>query len=156
MIYGSENSHDPKAWFYVRDNEYICGQFLWTGIDFLGECRGWPVRISQAGMLNLAGFPKALFYQRKALWSDEPFVQLASGSEKYWEQNPTAWVGAPGELKTVMAFTNQSEAELFLNGRSLGVQTVNGECRALWQVAFEPGELTVKAGSCTSQLKTPG
>lgn len=86
MIYGSENSHDPKAWTYVKDHDYICGQFLWTGIDFLGECRGWPVRISQAGMCDLTGKPKPLYYQRKALWSDEPFVKIATGGEHVWEQ----------------------------------------------------------------------
>ena len=94
----------------MRDNAYICGQFLWTGIDFLGECRGWPVRISQAGMLDLAGYPKTLFYQRKALWSNEPFVQLAAGGEHPWEQNAQAWLGKPGETRTVTAYTNCPEA----------------------------------------------
>ena len=60
VIYGSENSHDVQAWKAVRDNDYICGQFLWTGIDFLGECPGWPIRISRAGMMDLAGYPKPL------------------------------------------------------------------------------------------------
>ena len=77
MIFGSENGHGPREWHAVRDNDYICGQFLWTGIDFLGECVGWPVRISQAGMLDLCGNEKPLFYMRKAMWSDEPFVKIA-------------------------------------------------------------------------------
>ena len=55
VILGSENSHDPAAWRAVTDHEYMAGQFLWTGVDFLGECPGWPKRISQAGALDLRG-----------------------------------------------------------------------------------------------------
>lgn len=86
VIYGSENSHDVQAWKAVRDNDYICGQFLWTGIDFLGECPGWPIRISRAGMMDLAGYPKPLYYMRKAMWTQAPFVKLATGDEQTWLQ----------------------------------------------------------------------
>ena len=71
VIYGSENGHDEAQWLAVRDNPDICGQFLWTGIDYLGECGGWPVRIAAAGLLTTAGFEKPRYYQRKALWTDE-------------------------------------------------------------------------------------
>ncbi len=57
-LFGSENDHSYKAWKAVRDQEYISGQFLWTGIDYLGETAGWPVHGSQAGLLTLGGFPK--------------------------------------------------------------------------------------------------
>ena len=56
---GSENGHSYQAWKAVRDNDYISGQFLWTGIDYLGEAHGWPIHGSSAGLLTLAGFPKA-------------------------------------------------------------------------------------------------
>jgi beta-galactosidase len=59
-LLGSENGHHYAAWLAVRDNPYIAGQFLWTGIDYLGEARGWPIHGSSAGLLTTAGFPKAL------------------------------------------------------------------------------------------------
>ena len=64
---GSENGHSYEAWLAVRDNPYISGQFLWTGIDYLGEAYGWPIRGSGAGLLTTAGFEKDGFYYRKAL-----------------------------------------------------------------------------------------
>ncbi len=147
VILGSENSHDPRAWYAVRDNAFMAAQFLWTGVDFLGECRGWPVRISQAGMLNLAGFEKPLYYQRKALWTDAPFVRIAvgGGDEKHpgpWSDT-FRWEGEPGEKKTVCCYTNAKEAELFLNGASLGKKKLTDAdgCRACWETAYQPGVL---------------
>lgn len=65
---GSENGHSIEAWNAVKDNDYICGQFLWTGIDYLGEAHGWPIHGSGAGIITTAGFPKAEFYKRAELW----------------------------------------------------------------------------------------
>ena len=160
VILGSENSHDPKAWFAVRDHDFIAAQFLWTGIDFLGECRGWPVRISQAGMLNLAGYEKPLFYQRRALWTDAPFVRLAVGdgdSERHGVWNERfRWTGEPGQKKIVSCYTNAGEAELFLNGQSLGKKRLTDAdgCRAVWEVAYQPGALRAVAGDAVDELST--
>ncbi len=66
---GSENGHSIEAWNAVKDNDYICGQFLWTGIDYLGEAHGWPIHGSGAGIMTTAGFPKSEFYKRAELWS---------------------------------------------------------------------------------------
>lgn len=68
---GSENGHSEEAWRAVTDNPYICGQFLWTGIDYLGEAHGWPIHGSSAGLLTTAGFPKPEYDRRKALWRDD-------------------------------------------------------------------------------------
>ncbi|MBQ9306429.1 MAG: DUF4982 domain-containing protein [Clostridia bacterium] len=161
VLLGSENSHDPKAWYAVLDNEFISGQFLWTGVDFLGECHGWPLRISQAGMLNLAGLEKPLFAQRRSLWTTEPYVRVAAGSgesERHgiWNEH-FAWVGEAGEKKIVSVMTNQGEAELFLNGESLGRHVLEKEdgCRTSWEVPFAPGELRVQAGAVADCLVTP-
>ena len=122
VIFGSENGHDPAAWQEVTERDYIAGQFLWTGIDFLGECRGWPSRISGAGALDLCGFPKAVYYQRKALWTDTPFVKIAVSHGQ--RQNTGMWTdtfvytGSPGETVQVSCYTNADAAELFLNGRT--------------------------------------
>ena len=61
---GTENGHSYSAWKAVTENEYISGQFLWTGIDFLGECGGWPYHSSAAGNLTTAGFEKSRYYLR--------------------------------------------------------------------------------------------
>ncbi|MBR4669245.1 MAG: glycoside hydrolase family 2 [Butyrivibrio sp.] len=65
---GSENSHSLEAWNAVKDNDFICGQFLWTGIDYLGEAHGWPIHGSGAGFITTAGFPKEEFNERAQLW----------------------------------------------------------------------------------------
>lgn len=68
---GSENGHSEEAWRAVTEHPYICGQFLWTGIDYLGEAHGWPVHGSPAGLLTTAGFPKPEFEKRKRMWQEE-------------------------------------------------------------------------------------
>ena len=162
VILGSENSHDPAAWRAVEDHDYISGQFLWTGVDFLGECPGWPRRISQAGALDLRGKEKPLFAQRQALWLTEPVVRLAVSSADAEDRGAWGegfrWEGIPGEKKRVACYTNQPEAELFLNGKSLGRQTVtrDGGYRAVWTVDYEAGELEVRAGAVSDRLVTPG
>lgn len=71
---GSENSHSDEAWQAVVQHPYICGQFLWTGIDYLGEAKGWPVHGSPAGILTTAGFPKPGYDRRKAMWQEKMTV----------------------------------------------------------------------------------
>lgn len=71
IIYGSENRHDQAAWDAVTKNEHIFGQFLWTGIDYLGESGPWPARGSGAGLIDLAGFVKMQGWQRARMWGME-------------------------------------------------------------------------------------
>ena len=75
---GSENGHSPEAWKVVKDNDYVCGQFLWTGIDYLGEAQGWPVRGSSAGFITTAGFAKEEFFERSKLWGGVGLTQKKS------------------------------------------------------------------------------
>ena len=75
---GSENGHSYEAWDAVKSNDYISGQFLWTGIDYLGEAHGWPIHGSGAGILDCAGFEKARYFRRKSLWCEEPQLYLAT------------------------------------------------------------------------------
>ena len=162
VILGSENSHEPSAWYAVEDLPYIAGQFLWTGVDFLGECPGWPVRISRAGLLDLAGHEKPLYAQRKSLWTKEPYARLSAGKDAgskhgLWNE-AFAWCADAGEEMIVSCMTNQPSAELFLNGESLGRHTLSREdgCRTTWTVPFAPGELKVVAGEAEDTLVTPG
>ena len=163
VIYGSENGHGAKAWRAVKDNDYICGQFLWTGVDFLGECHGWPMRISQAGLLDLAGIEKPLYYMRKAFWTETPFVKISTQPNKgekwhgVWGER-FVWEGNEGDPMYVSVATNQPEAELFLNGVSLGKKEVSldTECRATWEVPYAPGELKAIVNGAEDVLCTTG
>ena len=138
----------------------MSAQFLWTGIDFLGECRGWPVRISQAGMLDLAGYEKPLYFQRKALWTEAPVVKIAVGEGNAKHPGPWneafRWQGEPGEKKIVSCYTNAKEAELFLNGISLGKKQLTDAdgCRASWEVDYEPGTLRAVIDGAEDVLST--
>lgn len=163
VIYGSENGHGGKAWQAVVDHDYICGQFLWTGVDFLGECHGWPVRISQAGLIDLAGYEKPLYYMRKAMWTEEPFVKISvepNLGRKWhgvWGER-FCWHAEPGAPMYVSVATNQPECELFLNGESLGKKEVSldTECRATWEVPYAEGELKAVAGKAEDVLTSTG
>ncbi|MGN6371149.1 MAG: glycoside hydrolase family 2 TIM barrel-domain containing protein [Phycisphaerae bacterium] len=118
VIYGSENFHSLAAWEAVEKNDYIAGQFLWTGVDYLGEAGRWPSHGSGAGLIDLAGFPKPLYYMRKALWTEKPMVYLSAGGFGGRRGMPGGGRG-PG----VWCFTNCERVELFQDGKSLGVKT---------------------------------
>ena len=161
VILGSENSHDPAAWRAVEDHPYIAGQFLWTGIDFLGECPGWPKRISQAGSLDLRGKEKPLYAQRQALWTETPMIRIAVGREAEdhgaWGEE-FRWQGTAGEEKRVSCYTNGKTAELWLNGQSLGRKEIRREDggRAVWTVPYEAGTLEARTEGAEDRLSTPG
>ena len=74
ILYGSETRHDLNAWKAVRDNEFIFGQFIWTGFDYLGEAGPWPSRGFTTGMIDLAGNIKPNGYFRRALWLESQFM----------------------------------------------------------------------------------
>jgi hypothetical protein len=162
-LIGSENGHHLKAWKAVLDNEYISGQFLWTGIDYLGEARGWPIRGSGAGLLDTAGFEKIGYFRRKAFWSNKPVLYLASrpapkkdGTAKEispWELY-RSWNYTPGDPITVVCYTNLDSVELFLNGKSCGTQHRDGMEYLAWTIPFERGKLEVKAGDTADILES--
>lgn len=156
---GSENGHSLSAWKAVTDNDYISGQFLWTGIDYLGEAHGWPVHGSGAGLMTLAGFEKNGYYRRQSMWSAIPMIHLATVSRE--QSCTTVWVEtfqraidcefAPvhecwdymrGEEVVIKCYTNLSEIELFLNGQSKGIYQKDDDVDCiLITLPFAPGEL---------------
>lgn len=158
---GSENGHSLEAWKAVTDHDYISGQFLWTGIDYLGEALGWPYRASGAGLLTLAGFEKTGYYRRMSFWSETPMAHLAtvradaaaSAPHKEWIPYLEYWNYVEGEPIEVTCYTNLSQAELFLNGTSLGVRQKSPEEDGIrWQLPFQAGTLSVRAfGTLTSR-----
>lgn len=156
---GSENSHSYQAWLAVRDNSFISGQFLWTGIDYLGEARGWPVRGSMAGVLTCAGDRKPEFYRRKSLWTKEPQIALAtrpaSDGPEDWRPMKKHWNYEPGQDILVKIYTNLPEAALYLNGQELGrLREYNSDGAFCFHVKFAPGTLTAEGGGLRTSLST--
>jgi beta-galactosidase len=151
IIYGSENGMALNAWNAVDNNAYISAQYLWTGIDYMGEAGAWPARSNGAGLLNLGGFPKPEYYFRQSLWSEEPMIYLATGpmgrggatgGNRRLEAN---WNKQAGDSASVRCFTNCQEAELFLNDQSIGRKSITAGNRSLtWNLPWTAGVLTVK------------
>jgi beta-galactosidase len=165
IIYGSENSHQYAAWRAVETNNFISGQFLWTGIDYLGEARAWPNRASGAGLLDLCGFKKTIGWFRQSLWSDKPMVYLcvANAPENRGSSAAEHWNWPSNATVNVACYANCPEVALMLNNNVIGTkklsEAVNGALS--WQVPFEPG--TLKAVGrvngkdvCEFVLKTAG
>jgi beta-galactosidase len=157
IIYGSENRHDLPAWYAVKDKEFIFGQFLWTGIDYLGEAGAWPARGFLSGLLDLAGNIKPRGYFRKALWSEEPMAYI--GTYRHVERSgpprgnrlssdaPPLWNYDKDARVQVVCYTNCEEAELQLNGKAVGERKPYDPETGIiaWIVNYEPGELKVIA-----------
>lgn len=158
---GSENSHSLEAWKAVLENEYISGQFLWTGIDYLGEAHGWPIHGSSAGFLTLAGFEKTAFYCRQSLWSLEPMIKIVTArsdddNENEWKTMYESWNYTPGELILVRCYTNLENAELLCNGKSIGVKTLDKKHGYIsWTLPFEEGLLEVTSSYVSNNKPQP-
>lgn len=155
-LLGSENGHSLGAWKAVEENPFVSGQFLWTGIDYMGEARGWPVRGSAAGLLDLAGYEKTAWYRRKSIWTGEPFVYLVTRPVPGGEgQEPPGdrgeglfrrWNYLPESGVEVFCYTNLPGAELFCNGESRGIRERSpGMDYLLWELPFTWGSLRVEA-----------
>lgn len=146
IIYGSENGHRYGAWEAVLTNNFIAGQFLWTGADYLGEANAWPNRASGPGLLDLCGFKKPLGWYRQSLWSDKPMVYLcvSTGEDgKRGFSGMESWNCPTNSIVTVLCFANCPQVTLELNGKTIGTKNlsdaVNGRLR--WEIPYEPGTL---------------
>lgn len=164
IIYGSENGMQYKAWLAVDTNDYISGQFLWTGIDYLGEAGKWPTRSNGAGLLDLAGLPKPEYYFRQSLWATKPMVYIGtspipdgddSGIWSHKKADPI-WEPTYGNQQRVTSFSNAEEVELFLNGKSLGRKAKQdfNTGYIYWDIPFEPGTLEARAYLDQKQVAT--
>ena len=174
IIYGSENRHDLAAWKAVTDNEHIFGQFLWTGIDYLGESGQWPARGSSAGLLDLAGQRKPLGWYRAALWSEKPVCYIGSyrqfgrmgrnANRGRMSQRPhpyanAVWNWEKGENVRVVCYTNGKTARLLLNDKEVdGRPQRDPETDILyWNIDYEPGTLRCEADNGASyEITTAG
>ena len=172
VIYGSENRHDLAAWRAVTQNEHIFGQFLWTGIDYLGESGQWPARGSSAGLLDLAGHRKPLGWYRAALWSEAPTCYIGTmplpsqregrSMRRRANVSPYAsdtWNYQEGQRVRVMCYTNAPTARLLLNGKEVGGQPQRDADTDIlyWDIPYEPGTLRCEADNRASyEIATTG
>ncbi|MCR5674343.1 MAG: glycoside hydrolase family 2 [Lachnospiraceae bacterium] len=118
VFLGSENGHGEEAWRAVADNGFICGQFLWTGIDYLGEAHGWPVHGSPAGLLTTAGFPKARYFERKRIWADS--VAEDAGNDRFGSSDENRDPGDPagGSESAVREYPDADGWRITIEGTS--------------------------------------
>lgn len=132
-----------ETWDLLRNNPYIAGLFVWTGFDYRGEPTPfkYPAVSSQFGVMDTCGFAKDGFYFNKACFTDEPIIHIIP----HWNFNS-------GDTVRVMTVTNCEEAELFLNGKSLGRQKSDVCKPCEWNVAFEKGSLTAKGYDCSGMI----
>ena len=147
VIYGSENGHALKAWQSVVENNYISGQFLWTGIDYLGEAGPWPARGATSGLLDMTGAIKPRGHFREALWSGKPMVFLgtepASRRDRQSIDAWPTWNYEPGTAVRVLCYMNGAKVRLLLNGKAIGVEkNADKESGVVaWELPFEAGKL---------------
>ena len=175
VIYGSENRHDLDAWKAVRDKQHIFGQFLWTGIDYLGESGPWPARGSSAGLLDLAGQRKPNGWYRASLWSEQPVCYIGTSfishganeaNRPQRRQRPRVstyasdtWNYQEGDRVRIVCYTNGKNAQLLLNGKPVeGSFQRDEQTGVLYQdIDYQPGTLLCKADNgATYQIKTSG
>ena len=167
VIYGSENRSDYKAWKDVRDRDFIFGQFIWTGLDYLGESGRWPSRGLNTGLLDFKGDLKPRGQFRKALWSDKPFTYI--GTHQYNSQGPmrrfARWLStdAPdnwnyneGDTIRVLCYTNAPEARLMLNGKQVGeVKKFDDETGIIhWEIPYSPGTLVAEGLNSKGEIES--
>jgi len=127
-------STHEETWKMVKAHPYISGMFIWTGFDYIGEPTPytWPSRSSYFGIIDLAGFPKDVYYMYQSEWTNKTVLHIFPH-----------WNWKPGQLVDIWAYYNHAdEVELFLNGKSLGKQhKVGDQLHVMWRVPFEPGTL---------------
>ena len=152
IIYGSENGMSLEAWNAVAGNDYVLGQFLWTGFEYMGEAGQFPSRHSISGIIDLAGNKKPEFYFRQSLWSDKPMVFIGTtdhvaetGTTDLWAHKMVdpVWNWKPGQQVIVNVFSNCEEVELFLNNKTIGVKKMADfkNKTITWTLPFEAGKL---------------
>jgi beta-galactosidase len=128
------NSHEGTM-KHVKANKFISGQFVWTGFDYIGEPTpyGWPARSSYFGIVDLAGFPKDVYYMYQSEWRpDKTVLHLYP----HWN-----WTDGQ-EIDLWAYYNNADEVELFVNGKSQGVRAKEGDdLHVSWRVKYHPGNV---------------
>ena len=167
-IVGTENTHDRNQWVAMRDHPEYSGQFLWSGIDYLGEAGRWPTIGSGSGLLLTTALPRARAYERQSWWTSTPMVRIARrvaiaqksptdpGYEAPNAPAPTRftqpllldWTPADQSPHTenIEIYTNAEEVELFLNDKSIGTEKLHPDASPItFAVPYAPGTLKAVA-----------
>ena len=152
---------------FIQTYDYVSGDFIWTGIDYLGEAR-WPEKLSSSGAMDTCGFPKDAYYFYQSIWTKTPVLHLFP----HWN-----WAGKEGEVVTITCYTNCDTVELFLNGKSLGTKgywfpqtgmegdygnypprakelQTTGDLHLAWDVPYQPGTLKAVGMKDGKPMKT--
>ena len=163
-----------RLWKWITMRDYFSGNFMWTGVDYLGEST-WPFKGFASGALDIVGHPKDGYFLYQSLWTPAPVLHLFP----HWN-----WAGRRGQVIPVLVFSNCNVVELFLNGRSLGekrmefpaqgtaggwnsyalpvVNSTTNDLHLAWDVPYEPGVLRAvgkrRDGSvaCHAEVRTAG
>lgn len=141
-------SQAPDEEFIAQDKlKYTIGEFVWTGFDYLGEPAPyeshWPSHSSYFGIIDLAGIPKDRYYLYRSRWNT---TKKTLHLLPHW-----TWPGREGEITPVFCYTNYPAAELFVNGKSMGIKRKDdadlfGRNRLMWNdVVYQPGSIKVVA-----------
>ena len=151
--YNSRMIRAEQLWKFEALHDYVIGDFMWTGIDYLGESR-WPSKNASSGVIDMCGFKKDGFYFYKSQWTDEPVIYIFP----HWN-----WPGREGQVFPVLVYTNCDTVELFLNGKSFGTKSYEfprqgtsgswnsyerpylnantADLHLAWEIPYEPGIL---------------
>jgi beta-galactosidase len=147
-------STHEETWKQMKKYDFLSGMYIWTGFDYIGEPTpyDWPSRSSYFGIIDLAGFPKDVYYMYQSEWTDKTMLYIFPH-----------WNWKPGKIVDVWAYYNNAdEVELFLNDKSLGIKKKTGDdLHVMWHVPFTPGTLKAisrKGGKIvlTKEIKTAG
>lgn len=159
-----------QSWMDVVDNPYVIGDFVWTAFDYIGEASiGWrgywpdqtfyPWSLAYCGDIDICGWKRPQSYYRDVLWNKNELSVFVKSPKPSFEENPRreswsiwhwddvvadwTWPGYEGKTMEVVVYSSCDEAELFLNGKSLGKKTTGRqtEFKATWQVPYQAGEL---------------
>jgi beta-galactosidase len=163
-IVGTENTLGRPVWLAMRDHPEYSAQFLWVGVDYLGESGQWPFIANGSGLLDKSGRTKAAGLERESWWSPTPNIHIArrigpndkvaidpgyeSVPPKFHQSLYMDWTPADRTPHTeaVEVYTNADEVDLLLNGTSLGRQKLHADASPLtWKVPFAAGKLTAVA-----------
>jgi beta-galactosidase len=132
------NLHE-ETWDLIKHSPFISGEYIWTGYDYIGEPTpyGFPARSSYFGIIDLAGFPKDIYYMYQSEWTDKPVLHLFP----HWN-----WI--PEQKIDMWCYYNKAdEVELYINGISQGIRRKESDHQyhVVWPVIFQPGKVTVVA-----------
>ena len=153
---GTETYNNPRCWVGIKDKQYVAGEFIWSGYDYLGESLKWPLKGWDWGFFDLASFEKPIFYNRKSLWTSEPVVYAAVELKDVKAYEPKQfdwrafnvvshwnWSNDGRDSLPLKIFSNCDKVDVLLNNNKVASVLPDKYCVALLKVKYMPGTLKV-------------